>query len=279
MKRISLEVPENDINCLLIHKETEVNVTDKLEEPPIAISAGWYTHSGEQKRIAFGSYGDFSCIVGASKSMKTKLKTAIVASYVGGRSNNYFDNFQGVESEGKYIIDLDTEQSKYHVKRCAKEVRDMVGAPTETYKSFSLRGRSVDERVAFLKWIMLESEYAGNIGLICVDGAADLVHSVNDELASYELAQLFLQLTAASGAHLITILHKNSSGGKPTGHLGSAILKKAETVAFLQRQDEGIITVTPDYTRNYPFRSFNFTLNERYLPIMEDLNDSIFEDQ
>jgi len=54
-----------------------------------------------------------------------------------------------------------------------------------------------------------------------------------------------------------------------SGHLGSAILKKAETVAFVEKDDE-VIRVTPEYTRNYPFQEFAFNLNEQYLPMQSD---------
>ena len=119
-------------------------------------------------------------------------------------------------------------------------IRRLVGTKFDNYKAFNLRKFSVEQRLGFLKWLLLESEYSGKIGLVCLDGAADLVHSVNDELASYELAQTFMELTAEAKCHLITILHKNSQGGKPTGHLGSAILKKAETVTFLTKGADGI---------------------------------------
>jgi len=47
--------------------------------------------------------------------------------------------------------------------------------------------------------------------------------------------------------------------------LGSSILKKAETVLFVERE-ESHVRVKPEYTRNEPFEEFSFTLNDDYLP-------------
>ena len=72
-----------------------------------------------------------------------------------------------------------------------------------------------------------------------------------------------------TNAHLVTVLHRNHGSDKPTGHLGSSIMKKAETVAFVTREDD-LTKVTPDYCRNYPFKEFYFTLNDDHLPYVEE---------
>lgn len=273
MKKISLNSVEESISedyeSILL--DSKIDFETKVERQPKALVYG--------KKV-FGSYGDFSCIVGSSKSMKTVLKNAIIAAYKGGNSTNHFPELAGVNSGDKWILDLDTEQSPFHVKRNTNMIRRMVGNRFDNYAAFNLRKYSVQQRLGFLKWVLLESEYAGKVGLCCLDGAADLVNSVNDEVASYELAQTFMELTAEAGCHLITVLHKNSQGGKPTGHLGSAILKKAETVAFLKRGDDNYIKVEPKYTRNEPFPEFEFMLSGKALPYLrgEEPEDEQEED-
>ena len=64
-----------------------VDVNKKIERQPIAISIGESTYKQSRYPIPFGSYGDFSCMVGSSKAKKTFLKSAIIAGYIGGRSN------------------------------------------------------------------------------------------------------------------------------------------------------------------------------------------------
>lgn len=269
MKKIELGQKNSVHDYQGIYENCVIDFDTKVEKQPIALKC-----NGE----VFGSYGDFSCIVGHSKSMKTVLKNAIIASYIGGRTNNYFEGFTGIGSKDKIVLDLDTEQSPYHVKRNVSMIWRLYGSKYNGYKAFNLRKNSIDQRYGFLRWILLESEFAGNVGLICVDGAADLVKSVNDELASYELAQMFMELTAEAKCHMVTVLHKNSMGSKATGHLGSAIMKKAETVAILKKQSDGYINVTAEFTRNKPFDDFQFKLNEKALPQTKGNEDNLFED-
>lgn len=258
-----------------MHDKALVRTDEKVEIDP-AIQMGWYTYKGEPYPIPFGSYGDYSCIVGPSKSMKTFLKTAIVSCYLGGRANGYFPNIKGVNSENKYVIELDTEQSRFHVKRAKRTIKDMVGTDDPRHIIFQCRPYNHDEICGFLDWICYESVYKNQIGMIIVDGAADLVEDTNDGPASKALAKKFMKITDDLHCHLITILHSNFGSKKPTGHLGSAILKKAETIAFVER-NELTVKVTPDYCRNYPFREFSFTLDDNGIPIDKNELDNIFK--
>ena len=52
-------------------------------------------------------------------------------------------------------------------------------------------------------------------------------------------------------------------------------MKKAETVAFVTRED-GIVNVTPEYTRNYPFEEFKFELDDEFLPKEASIYESSF---
>jgi hypothetical protein len=70
-------------------------------------------------------------------------------------------------------------------------------------------------------------------------------------------------------------LHRNFQSKKPTGHLGSAVLKKAETVVFVELEGEFTIA-TPEYTRNQPFETFAYSINENWLPYIDDnFNDNL----
>jgi hypothetical protein len=172
---------------------------------------------------------------------------------------------KGHDTENKYILDVDTEQSLFHTQRVARRSCEMVGTNYELYKPFSLREEDPKIRFEFIEWLMMESQYRKNIGLICIDGAADILSSVNDLDLSNKIVQGMMKWTSVSKSHLCTVLHRNHGSDKPTGHLGSAILKKAETVAFVTKDDDQV-RVTPEYTRGYPFNEFLFELNEDFLP-------------
>lgn len=245
--------------------ESFIDVSKEVKRQPVALSIGTYPYKGYDYPVPFGSYGDFSCIVGASKSRKTFFKSALLAGYIGGKANNYFEDFKGHETHGKYIIDIDTEQSDFHAQRAAKRVLEMVGFEYEMYKPFALREHEPKIRLEFIEWLVYESEYKGKIGFMAIDGAADLLDNVNDLDMSNKVAQKFLKWTKEGNFHLTTVLHRNHGTMKPTGHLGSAILKKAETVAFVEKDGEDT-SVNPEYTRNIEFKPFQFELTKDFLP-------------
>lgn len=267
-----MSIEKIDINNLQQEKkdfskmfdESFVDISVQLEHPPVAISFGTYTYKGKLYYIPFGSYGDFSCIVGASKSMKTFFKSALVAGYIGGRSNEFFPDIQGHDNKGKLILDIDTEQSLYHVQRVARRSMEMVGSVYDNYVPISLRPKAPQERFEFIEWLIME-KYRGRLGLVCIDGAADLTDDVNDLKKANEITNAMMKWTKEGNLHLVTVLHRNFGSSKPTGHLGSSVLKKAETVCFIEREDDRIL-VKPEYTRNYPFTEFAFDLDNDFLP-------------
>lgn len=263
----SIQSLEKDFNK--IHDEHFVSVDEILKPQPVAISIGYSQYKDTMFPISMGSYGDFSCIVGASKAKKSFLKSMLVAGYIGGNSNLYFNNIKGHRTSDLFVIDIDTEQSQYHSQRVFKRVVELVGINPNFYKPFSLRKLSANERFEFIDWLFNESMYKGNIGLVSIDGVADLVNDVNDLEASNKVAQKLLEWSAKESCHIITVLHRNFATKKPTGHLGSAVLKKAETVIFVEKEGE-LTIVNPEYTRNQPFEPFAFEVGNDWLPRLVD---------
>ena len=258
---------EQEINFKKIHDTQFIDIDEVFKPQPVAISIGESIYKGKKYPIPFGSYGDFSCIVGASKSKKTFLKSLFTACYIGGNSNFYSTNIKGHNVGKKWIIDIDTEQSEFHAQRVFRRVAEMVGENPINYKPFALRTLSANERFKFIDWIFNESEYKGNIGLLIIDGVADLVNDVNNLEQSNEVSQKLLEWSGNENCHIITVLHRNFGSNKPTGHLGSAVLKKAETVVFVEKEDDAVL-VTSEYSRNQPFENFAFTVNNDWLPIV-----------
>lgn len=248
-----------------MHDKYRIDICAKLKPEPIALSLGEYQYKNSFYPTPFGTYGNFSCLVGPSKSYKTFLKSAIIAGYIGGQSNLYFPTLKGHDTKDKFVIDVDTEQSVFHTQKVAKRVCEMVGSNYDFFVPFSLREVDSKNRFQFIEWLMMESEYRNNIGLITIDGVADMLETVNDLDVSNKIVQSLMKWTSVSNAHLCTILHRNHGSDKPTGHLGSVIMKKAETVAFIERDEDEVI-VTSNYTRNIPFNELRFRINEDFLP-------------
>ena len=255
----------DDFNGIKIHNEAIIRPSDKMPLQPIALSCGIKFN----ERVPMVTYGNFMCIVGASKSYKSFLKTSLLSCYIGGNAQDLFPDIQGHNTKDKFVIDIDTEQSNYHVHRATKRIIEMVGTDYPYYRMFALRSITPKERVQFIEWLYNESEYRNQIGLMSIDGVADLLDNVNDLDKSNEVTQKLMSLTDLNHSAMITVLHRNYESDKPTGHLGSAILKKSETVVFVDKKDD-VIDVKARYTRNIPFDSFSFMVDTFGIPKQMD---------
>jgi hypothetical protein len=277
-KIIIPETPElittNEIDFKKIFQEALIDPSEEIKQQPIAISIRDSEYKGNLYPIPFGSYGDFSCIVGASKSRKTFFKSMIEAGYIGGSSNILNPSIKGHNSKDKFVISFDTEQSQYHTQRVQRRVLEMVGSNYEFYKTFSLRQYTPKERFDFIDWIVFESDFKDNIGLMSIDGYVDLVTDFNNLEQATGLTEKLLQWTAKGKMHCTGILHKNFGTSKPVGHVGSSVLKKAETVVFVEKNDNETIAKC-EYSRNIPFEPIIFDVNSDWLPYETDNNYSI----
>ena len=252
-----------------IFQSAYIDLNKPIKPQPIAISIGTHNYKGSDYPTAFASYGDFSCIVGASKSKKTFLKSLILARYIGGNSERFGFDIKGHDTKDKLVIDIDTEQSQFHSARSFRRVCEMVGGYPDFYKTFCLRPYSPAERFEFLEYLFMESEYKENIGLVSIDGVADLVSDTNNLEDSNKITNALLKWSDTTKSHIITVLHRNFQSNKPTGHLGSSVLKKAETVLFVEKNGD-LTNVNPEYTRNIPFDSLSFGVDKDWLPYLAD---------
>lgn len=272
MKDLNFDDLKNDIplsqvldysNMLL---QAYIDPAEEIIQQPIAISVRESIYKGNNYPIPFGSYGDFSCIVGASKSRKTFFLSMVLAGYIGGNANILNPSIKGHNTKDKFVISIDTEQSRFHTQRVQRRVLEMVGANYDMYKTFSLRQYNPQERFQFIDWLVNESEFKGNIGLMSIDGFVDLVTDFNSLEQSTGLTDRLLQWTALGNMHITGILHKNFGTSKPVGHVGSSVLKKAETVVFIEKENEMTIAKC-EYSRNLAFGDIIFTVNDDWLPV------------
>lgn len=260
-----------EVNYSKIFQDAFIDPSEEIKTQPIAVSVRDSIYKGNSYPIPFGSYGDFSCIVGASKSRKTFFLSMIQAGYIGGQANILNPSIKGHSTKDKLVIAIDTEQSRFHTQRVQRRVLEMVGSNYDLYKTFSLRQYNPQERFQFIDWIVNESDYKGNIGLMSIDGYVDLVTDFNSLEQSTGLTDRLLQWTAIGGMHITGILHKNFGTSKPVGHVGSSVLKKAETVVFIEK-DNDLTIAKCEYSRNLAFEDIIFKVNEDWLPV-EILDD------
>jgi hypothetical protein len=243
------------------------------DTPPTAISIGEYEFEGKFYDNHVYTFGEFSATVAPSKTKKSFFKSALISCFIGGNSREYFPNIKTHrKSNEDIIIDIDTEQGKFYAQRVFRRVQIMTGMQYPNYYPFAMRSKTPEERVLFVDTLLQQPKFKGKVKFISIDGIADLVENTNDIIMSSAIASKVLKWTDEQGIHLHTVIHKLSNAQKGVGHLGSYILKKAETVVFLEQDenDKEVINVNHSYARGISFNDFSFSVNKQGLPYEVD---------
>lgn len=203
------------------------------------------------------SEGNISAVVGEAKSKKTFLCTALVGSMLDVCRQKLF----GIEIRKSRVLWVDTEQSREHIQKVLFRINMMSKLYYNLYDkrilTLALREESPNDRLLQLRYAI---EYH-QPKLVVIDGVSDLMNNTNNLEESEALVSLLLQLSSIYGCHIMNVLHTNPSSDKARGHLGSTLMRKAETVLFVHKAGE-LSIVEPQYCRNMPFDRFAFTVEE-----------------
>jgi len=255
-----------------IENDCFVDLSEEMPHPEILLSIGQHEYKGNFYDTAIMTAGEFSAIVATSKSKKTFLKSAFLGSYIGGESTVLFPNIKTHRNENYQILDFDTEQGKYYTQRTFRRVQEITGLKYDNYRGYATRHLKSSERLELIDYCLKNQGalYKNKVKLISIDGIADLVENTNDIIMSKEASDYITRWTYEYNIHITTIIHKNGTTGKPLGHLGTYVLKKAETVIDLEIQEDYSIKVTNPYSRGYKFEEFIFNVNKSALPYLVD---------
>jgi hypothetical protein len=252
-----------------ILKQSFIDPASEVKFPPVALSKGTYGFHNYPLRIA--TYGNFSFIHSHAKSGKTFFTSLLAAVYLSDGCVNG-DNLMG-HRNGRKLIHYDTEQGDFDAHIVFKRVVDLADK-SDDYFTYALREYSPRERLDFIDWHLSVEE---NVGLVILDGVADLVNDINDiNQANYVVGRL-MKWTKEHNIHIITVIHSNYGSDKPTGHLGSSLEKKCETQIQLNREeDSSNVLVKCKRSRGQAFEDFQFTINKQGFPeVMEDIPNRI----
>jgi hypothetical protein len=255
--------------------ECFIDPAEEIEHPPVAISYGTHSYTTKDGEVTydtpFGTYGNFSVISAPPKHKKTFLVTLLSAAYLGGNSKRFVGKIKGNRSD-KCLMHFDTEQGAFHAQRVFRRVLDMCDLKNECYKTYGLRALTPKER---LDVIDLAIQTTGNLGVVIIDGLADLVNDVNNIEEANNVVQKVMTWTQKYDIHIITVIHNNHGSSKPTGHLGSAMEKKAETIALLEKDNfnSDIVRVKCKSSRSRSFEDFNFYVNKYGYPEVASVED------
>lgn len=263
IEKITIQPNGLDFDYEKFHSRCEMDLTKELNHPPTALGIGYHDYQGNQYLNPTFTYGEMSAIVAPQKSKKTFFKAAVEAGYIGGKASNYFPSMVS-NRQSEWLISFDTEQGEYYAQRSFRTVERMVGMPCVNYKCFSMKGLTDEEMMLLIDGVVNDPRYKGKIGWISIDGIADLCTNTNDLVRSKEIVKK-LESYTSQGIHVCGVIHKTFEKDRATGHLGSFVQKKAETVIFLSDTDKDTINapirVKQKDSRGAPFQDFFFDLD------------------
>lgn len=232
-----------------------------------------------KKWFKIGSLGNFTCISGKSKSRKSYAKHFFEASSLkNGRLNEKF--IVKLPENKTNIIEFDTEQGVTNVFNAAFRMVKMAEIKSvDHYQVFATREMNHLERCAALE---IAIKYTPNLGLLFLDGAADLAFGNNDEKEANRVVQFLMYLTAHYNIHISTIMHQPKGQDWLSGHLGSAIEKKAESVINIKKDGNYSIFEAKQLRNCADFAPFPFLINSDGIPELitdETVINEIFDNE
>lgn len=249
--------------CELLEDQLAIDLEKELSPPPVAISFGTHEYNSIKGTIIeetpIATYGNFSFIQAPPKSYKSYFVSLLASVYLASGNKWCGSDFKSYKGDRR-LLHFDTEQGAWHCQRTSRRIAEM-SETSDKYESYALRTISYKDRMKFIDYKMWERD-EDDIGLVIIDGLADLVSDVNDIEQSNECVQKLMEWSAKRNCHIITVIHSNWGSDKPTGHLGSFCEKKAETQIALERnEDTNIINVKCKRSRNFSFKPFDFKIN------------------
>ena len=264
---------ETVLDFKAIHQTALIDLDLVYDRPPLVISIGRddKSYNGVHYPLRFGTAGNISMIKGEEKARKSFLKSLILGCSFGGNSNHYTNSIDilGHDLQNKYIVDIDTEQDDYDSWLNAIRIPKLVGVKPDNYMAIKLRDKTPNERLQYVEWLFLESEYRDKLGVVSIDGYVDLINDFNSQLESSELTQKLMKWSSVSKAHITGVLHLNPNSDKARGHLGTILQQKCETVVIIADKGDYSL-VTCQRGRGKKFREFCISVNNEWLPEIID---------
>ena len=208
------------------------------------------------------SEGNISAIVGAAKSKKTFLCTALVGALLRSPGTACF----GIAPSPKTtVLWVDTEQSANHVLKVIQRIHRMAGvddtAPFDRLQTLTLREVEPKERFNILRDAI--AYYRPR--LVVIDGISDLMYNSNCIEESDAVVGELMAISTEYSCHIMSVLHTNPNSDKARGHIGSTLQRKVETMIYVRKVGERSV-VEPQYCRNEEFAPFAFHVTESGLP-------------
>jgi hypothetical protein len=205
----------------------------------------------------FAAPGNLSALTGQSKVGKTGFLNAVIAGAMS--ADGKYDGFDDLRIEPnvfrKAVIQIDTEQAlddhQFNIKSVLKRCNLSEDPPH--FLSYNFRKEPyVKYRQMLSEICELASVQFGGIFLLVIDGGADFLSTVNDDVESKLMVEFFVHLAIKYNCPVITVVHQNPGTDKERGHFGSEVQRKCYAL-FSVTKNRDISTLEPKLLRKGGF--------------------------
>ena len=245
---------------LLDIEKYRIRHTDEIPLPDTVLSFGGQVVS--TRKNIFG-------ITGKAKVGKSFLMTLINGAVLKKGETGVLASYL---PKGKdRILYIDTEQSDYHVSLVVKRIKDIAEENRmDNLLMYAFDSVPTQSRYDYTEFLI---ENTPNIGLVIIDGIADLVKTVNDEIIACDMVDTLRRWATVNDIAIGYVLHQNpSDNAKMRGHLGTVLMNKSETVIQISssKEDESVKLVETTQTRNKKPDNWSFEILDGTPVIMDE---------
>lgn len=192
---------------------------------------------------AFAVERELSIITGLPKAGKSAvLSIMIAAPFVAGRDVDTL-TITAPAAKGRNIIYIDTEMSKGSTQKLHNQVLRIMDTETTppNLRIWNWKKYSPNDRIEALKATF---ELIPDLHLIFLDGIADFMLSVNDEVKANELLEWLTVMAEERNCSIVTVIHENFGNGQARGHIGSGLGRKcAGTISIKKDRAKDITSI------------------------------------
>lgn len=187
--------------------------------------------------------GAIVTISGQPKAGKSAVTGILIAGAIS--TDGDIDGLPGVEvlpnSEGKAVIHADTEQDRHTHKYNHGTIlkRAHFDSTPDYFLSYNIRQLDVSQYQSFVSGICEgANEKFNGIHSIFIDGGADFIKSVNDEVSAFEIVDYFDKLAQQYNTAIFVVVHTNPGSEKERGHLGSQFQRKSSGILSVKKEGD-----------------------------------------
>ena len=246
-----------------------------VKQPPIIFSIKEQSATQFVERRVF-TLGNFSSITGKAKSKKTYLLSSIAACIIGQKE--LFGKFIGQDVDKNKVLYFDTEQGRWDALNVVKRILTLAGVNKDRFIGYALREYEPKMRCDLIDLALMQ--HGDEAGFVVIDGIADLANAINDEDEATRVTSLLLKWSAIYDCHIATVIHQNKNDNFATGHLGTAVMKKAEVIISVTTdpKNKSVSYVECDLIRGgMGFERFKLSIDSYGMPSVDDVKYSKIE--